>query len=103
MTDPATSLRVRVLLAMQRALWDMVTPELRGVAVNWTQRSVAARFLYDLDVVEPAEEIVAEAETYLLAELAPELDASFVAESVPEPQPRVLVDGESWVYLRREV
>lgn len=42
----ATDLRVSVLLSVQRALWDLVTPNIRGVAVVVDHPDVVVRFLW---------------------------------------------------------
>lgn len=41
------ALRVSVLLSMQRALWDEVTPGLRGVAVAVSESAVSGRMIFD--------------------------------------------------------
>lgn len=95
-------MRIRVLLSMQRALWDMVTPDLRGVAVSWGSDWVRARFIYESDRSEN-EELVREIETEVLADFDEQLTTQFESVSAPAPQPRLLRDGEAWVYLRREL
>ena len=44
--DPAEH-RNDVLLSFQRALWDMVTPNLRAVAVTPSYPTIRPRFLYE--------------------------------------------------------
>jgi hypothetical protein len=94
--------RVGVLVAMQRALWDQVTPELRGVAVSWAEALVAARFLYDLPITDDLEGLVGEVETEVLTDFAPDVRSVFRTEHLPSPLPRTLLSGEAWVYLRKE-
>lgn len=69
MSKSPTVVREAALLSMQRALWDMVTPDLRGVALSWGESQINARFLYDLQNTQPVAEIVYEVETYVLAGL----------------------------------
>ncbi|MFG1621375.1 hypothetical protein [Kribbella sp. NPDC049227] len=95
-------LRIRVLLSFQRALWEQVTPGLRGVAVRVGSQMVEGRFLYDGVPGEVEEEIVSETETYVIADLEPAVGVSFRAEWAPEATARTLGPGEEWVYLRRE-
>jgi hypothetical protein len=95
-------MRIRVLLSMQRALLDAVAPQLRGVAVSWTQGQVIARFIYDAPETEPFSETVQMVETQVVADLDDQTSTSFLLEAAPRPSPRSLRDGESWVYLRQE-
>lgn len=96
--DPA---RVRVLLSIQRALLDMITPDLRGVAVSWNSHEIRARFIYDA-IVEDTRELVGEIETLVLADFPDDVMTRFHVELTPAPGERVLGDNEVWVYLRRE-
>lgn len=99
MTDKA-SLRVETLLSLQRALWNMVTPDLRGVAVSWRDSEVRVRFLYN-ERTEIQDEIVGDVETYLLADLSAESRTHFHVEVSSSPD-RPLSPDETWAYLRRE-
>lgn len=94
--------RVQVLLSMQRALWDMVTPTLRGVAVSVDYPSVKGRLLYENVPTSEELEINAEVETYVIADFDESVRVTFRAECVPQHEPRDLLQGEEWVYLRRE-
>jgi len=94
--------RVSVLLAAQRALWDLVTPNLRGVAVLIAPSRVQARFLFENEPSELDHENVSEAETELMADLPIGVDVVAVAEAIPQARPRELNAGEEWLYLRQE-
>jgi hypothetical protein len=94
--------RIQVLLSFQRALWDMVTPALRGVAVQPTSPLIEARFIYDHEPTFDESQIVAEVETYVASDFLPGVDVAFSAEGIPTPSSRDLLPGEEWVYLRRE-
>ncbi|WP_063828614.1 hypothetical protein [Actinopolymorpha alba] len=88
---------------MQRALWGMVTPELRGVAVSWDRNYIKARFLYDMeDVDEDVEKIVSEVETEVLADFDKSLTTEFLAQATPMPIALRADDSEWWAYIRRE-
>ncbi len=99
-TDPA-AFRIEVLLSFQRALWDLVTPHLRGVAVRPAYPLIEARFLYDV-VGDDEGLLAAEAETYVVADFAPPVDVRFEAVALPSGQSRELLPGEEWVFRRRE-
>ncbi|UKJ63777.1 hypothetical protein H1Q78_19650 [Cellulosimicrobium cellulans] len=91
-----------VLLSLQRALWDVVTPNLRGVAVRADHPRIAARFLFENDPSEDDRENVSLAETYTTADFPSEVEVDFSPVRVPVAEPRDLCPGESWVYLRKE-
>jgi hypothetical protein len=93
--------RLQVLLSFQRALWDMVTPSLRGVAVKLVLPVIEARFIYDGTSADDLS-IPSEVETYVVADFRPPIDVRFSAFEVPLGDPRDLLAGEEWVYLRRE-
>jgi hypothetical protein len=102
MTSGGLDFRLEVLLSIQRALWEMVTPSLRGVAIQPKHPLIRARFIYDIEPTEVEREIVAEVETYVLADFDESIDVNFQADYVPADTPRKLQPGEEWVYLRRE-
>ena len=95
--------RVSVLLSMQRALWEQVTPNLRGVAVALRSapgdQAITARFLYEGTIGEVERECVSLAETYCLADFLPDVVVTFQAV---ENAARNLVGTEEWIYLRYE-
>lgn len=95
-------LRVSVLLSMQRALWDVVTPGLRGVSVAHQDGGIAARFLFDHEPTDDDREDVSLAETSLFTDFPDGFDVTFSAARVPVAEQRALLDGEYWVFLRKE-
>jgi hypothetical protein len=92
-----------VLLSLQRALWDVVTPNLRGVAVRADHPRITARFLFEGEPSEDDRENVSLAETYAIADFSTEVEIEFTPVQVPVAEPRDLHPGEHWVYLRKEV
>jgi hypothetical protein len=89
---------------MQRALWEIPTDDLRGVAVGGDDDSaIVARFFYDGPVTDLHSELVSLAETYLIADYAEPLPTTRF-EAVTHPSPAALDLGEltAWVYLRWE-
>lgn len=101
MTTNSDPFRTEVLLSFQRALWDMVTPSLRGVAVRPVRPLIEARFIYE-SVGEEEQMIASEVEAYVVADFLPPVDVRFTAVPVPAGEPRDLQAAEEWVYLRRE-
>ena len=95
-------LRVSALLSMQRALWDVVTHGLRGVAVKIGSGAIAARFLFEDEPSDDDREDVSLAETSVIADFTDAISVSFEAIRLPVPAPRDLAPGEEWVYLRKE-
>ena len=94
--DPAAFHR-EVLLTFQRALWDLVTPNLRAVTVRIEYPTIFARFIYE-GVDEDERMIASEAEAYVVADFVPPVDVSFDAVAGP----RELLPGEHWIFRRRE-
>ena len=94
--------RVDALLSMQRALWDVVTPGLRGVAVRLETDELSARFLFDHDPDDEDLEDVSLAETSVIADFPSDLTVSLNAIELQVGSPRALLPGEEWVYLRKE-
>ncbi len=90
------------LASVSRALWDIVTPELRGVAYAVTGTNLRVRFLYANEMSEEEYELVSEAETESMADYLPPFEVEFVAEHVPISERREPRSDEHWVYLRRE-
>ena len=90
-----------VLLSFQRALWNLVTPGLRGVAVSPEYPKIGARFIYE-SVDDDARETASDAEAYVAADFGSPVIVDFVAVAVEPGRPRALETGEQWVYLRRE-
>lgn len=90
------------ILSMNRALWDVVTPNLRTVAMQVVGMKVSARFVYDTPITEEILELVDEADTQALADLPDGSRTDFTAEFLPPHLPRDLHDGETWLYLRHE-
>ena len=88
---------------MQRALWEQVTPNLRGVAValrtEETRQTVEARFLYEGHAGEVERECMSLAETHCIADMTPDVAVAF---SVVENASLDLSPDEEWVYLRHE-
>lgn len=94
--------RISALQSLQSALWDVVTPNLRGVAVRIEYPMIHARFLFENEPTEDDRENVSEAETYAIADFHENIEVVFEPVEVPVSEPRELEAGEQWVYLRKE-
>lgn len=101
MTTDSAAFRTEVLLSLQRALWDLVTPELRAVAVRPSYPLVEARLMYEA-VGDEERQLAAEVESYVVADFLPPVDVRFAAVEVPAGAQRELEADEEWVYRRRE-
>jgi hypothetical protein len=95
-------LRVSVLLSMQRALWDEVTPGLRGVSVAISESAVSGRMIFDDAPTDDDVQGCSLVETHIIADMPPEVIVNLTAVGIEPPQPRELLSGEEWVYLRKE-
>lgn len=94
--------RADVQLLMQMALWQIPTPDLRGVAVGVRNDAIAADFHYDGPVTELHRDLVSDAETELIAALPRDVMVRFTAISTPAPGPLALGDLSWWMFLRWE-
>lgn len=101
MTDDHNTFRTEVLLSFQRALWEMVTPSLRAIAVRPRYPLIEARFIYE-SVGDEEHMIAAEVEGYVIADFLPPVDVRFTAVAAIGDDGRELAADEEWVYLRRE-
>jgi hypothetical protein len=80
----------------------MVTPSLRGVALELAYPEVQCRFIYDHAPCACEYDIVSDIETEMIADLSPTCEVQFRLVGIVPPAPRDLVLGEEWVFLRRE-
>jgi hypothetical protein len=103
MNSENLNLSVQFRLYMQRALWGMITPDMRAIAIGWSDERVWARFIYDHPVVEVDWEIIREVETSVIADLEEGVDVRFKAEFLAQGKLSHLPDEKWWAYVRREV
>jgi hypothetical protein len=102
MTTDKTDFRSQVLLSVLRALWGMITPDIRAISVTWGGGIVGAMFIYDHPVSEADWEVVREVETSVVADFGADVPTHFAAESIPRGGlPDVPKEGW-WVYVRHE-
>ena len=90
------------LFSVNRALWERVTPDLRGVAYTLTDESLTVRFMYADEPSDATRELVSEAETESMADWLPPFQVSFHVEHLPVPEQLTIGTEERWVYLRYE-
>ena len=95
-------LRPLVLLSLQKALLEMVTPDLRAVEVWIEDRSVRARFAYDGELTDDHREVVSEIEGLVVGDLPDDAKVEFEAAPIPHPEPVAIVRESVFAYLRRE-
>jgi hypothetical protein len=94
--------RVRVLLSIQRALWDLVTPNLRAVAVTAREPHIHLRFMFENEPDDDDREDTSLAETYVIADFEDSVSIETDCVWLPVSLPRDVEPGEEWVYLRKE-
>jgi predicted anti-sigma-YlaC factor YlaD len=95
-------LRVSFLLSVQRALWERVSPGLRGVAVTVSSTAVSGRMIFDHVPTDDDVEDCSLVETHIIADMMPEITVTLAPVGIEPPAPRDLFSGEEWVYLRKE-
>jgi NADH:ubiquinone oxidoreductase subunit D len=93
--------RFGVLLTMQTALLGMVTPELRGVTVEFDARRIHALFVYDGAITDEMHDIVSTVEGEVMATY---VDHLVEFEAVPSSNSIRLNDYQvgDFVYKRKE-
>lgn len=98
-----SSFKASVLLAFQESLTDMITPGLRGVAVDSWYPIIMARFFYE-EITEETLEIISEVETYVFSSFPSSVGVHFKAELLPLTADIEAAKSESeeWVYIRWE-
>lgn len=102
-TDQAIAFRVHALLSLQRAMWDMVTPELRCVSIRLVpDTAVALRFVFDHPPTEEEQELVDDIEDEFSGDFPGQVHVQSECQFLPPSLRRELYAGEEWVYLRRE-
>jgi hypothetical protein len=99
--DEQESFRTQVLLSIQRAPWDMVTPDLVAVAVGWQSGVISARFGYDGPATEDRRAIVNEVETYVIADFPPDTPTDFAVRNSADSDSRNFEGDEAWWAYRR--
>ena len=94
-------LRHQVLMVFQTALLGMVTPDLRGVSVNWSPTQIRGFFFYDGDVSEAEREIVSDVESEVIASFS-KFAVDLEARSCPASKRLPSLEAGAWVYRRLE-
>ncbi|MCW2498019.1 hypothetical protein [Jatrophihabitans sp.] len=94
--------RALVLLSLQRALWDAVTPELRAVSVGWSGGRIDTTFVYDSPISSEMVELVGVVEAEMLADFPSGTETRFDLVHIPRTEDRRDAAREWWAYLRRE-
>ena len=92
---------IQVKLSIQRAMWDCVTPGLRGVAVKLSFSLISARFIYE-DLGDEELEMVGLVGSYVAAAFLPPVEVDSTGIEIRGPGERLLEPDEFWVYLRYE-
>lgn len=95
-------LRRDVLLSIQRALWGMIYPSIRAIAVGFEKNKKKLKVIYYLDR-EPNEEDyenISEVTSEVCADIEFE-EVEEVCDFTVEPISK-LESLESWVYIRQE-
>lgn len=98
----STDFRRSVALSIQRALWDLVTPALRGVALTSSYPNIGGRFIYDRVPTQVDLEDLSLAVRRIVAGFQSDVHVSLEACYVPVSQSRDLLLDEWWAFRRKE-
>jgi hypothetical protein len=101
MNEKNTDLRIKILLSIQRALWGMIYPSIRAIAVGY-EGIKKLKVIYYLDR-EPTEDDY-ENISDVVGEMCSDINFIEVEEKcIFTLEPISKLDNlESWVYIRKE-
>jgi hypothetical protein len=101
MNEKNTDLRIKILLSIQRALWGMIYPSIRAIAVGY-EGIKKLKVIYYLDR-EPTEDDY-ENISDVVGEMCSDINFIEVEEKcISTLEPISKLDNlESWVYIRKE-
>lgn len=95
-------MRIRVLLSLQVALLDMVTPNMRAITCKWDSNNIFIRFIYDGEISEKDKENCDEIATEVISHFSHhKIEFEVVRSDVPTPLKDQVLNA--WVYKRCEV
>ena len=83
-------------------MWELVTPELRGVSAGLTGDCIDIRLMYAVPVGEDALEDASLVGTYVAGDFGEDVQVDATAVELPPGSPRELPAGHEWVLLRKE-
>ena len=96
-----TEIRADVLLALQVALLDMITPNIRGVTCDWDDIKITIKFIFDGNYSEDNKELCEEVVTEVMSHF-PRHNVELKLASISSP---LSIKDEmlaAWGFLRRE-
>lgn len=95
-------LRIRVLLSLQTALLDEITPNIRGITCGWSNYLITINCYFDGEISEDDRESMECVATEVIANFSQhKISISSKRLDIPEPlNPYTLSE---WVYRRKEV
>jgi hypothetical protein len=94
--------RNRLLISLQRALWGMIPPCLRAVAVGWEGGVARMRFVFDHEPDAEDLDMVSDVEGYVIGDFPPGLVTEITVEVDPTGPWRHRQGEAWWGYVRRE-
>lgn len=94
-------LRREVLISIQRALWGMIYPEIRAIAVGWEGiQKLKVIYYLDREPIEMDFENISDVTSEVIADINfSEVDEQCIFTLLPTNQ---LDNLNSWVYIRKE-
>lgn len=95
-----TSLRTKLLLSVQRAMLDTVTPNLRGVGVDWDDSLIRLIVYFDGPLSDDDRETFSVVHTEVLTDFVDLRPVELILERRDAPKG---LDGcRAWAFLRKE-
>lgn len=92
--------RQKIVLSLQRALLGSITPNLRGVAVDWNDTEIRVFCYYHGPITDDNREEMSCVHTEVATDFVDITPVHFVLERLDMPMP---MNGfRAWVFLRKE-
>lgn len=89
-------------VSMQRALWGMITPSIRAIAMGWDDGVGHARFIFDDVPGADEQELVDEVETEVIADFPEDAAFDFTLDFQLTNGLDFKTGERWWAYVRRE-
>ena len=96
-----TDLKTKILLSAKRAMQGAITPDLRGVTIDYNKQQITLRAYFDKNASKDDKELVDVALTEMMADLWQNIVKGYY-EPIDLPFPAKMNILKDWIYRRNE-